>query len=339
MSLFRQWLLILLMLGLGAGRVFGSEQHEFDVAATAFKTGMWSRAEVEFAEFIEKHPESARVPEAALLQAQADFKQGKLRDALALLQAHEPSAGALADQYVYWIGMTQFQNNDYSGAAESFGRLVRTFPKSQWALDAVVDEAAARSKLNQWSRVSALLQSAIFQDASRTNAVDARVLNGRLLLAQSLLAEHHANSAATVLESEAPFKNKPELDWRRLYLLFEARLALGHTNDALALSDSLIASAGQPQLRAQAVMDEAGLLENLGKFSDALAVYGEDLTNGAPSKWEREAIFKIADLSAARTNFSDAEDSLEDFLNRFGSSREADSALLALGELHLKSYV
>lgn len=338
MVFLRKSLLILFALGLGAGRLFASEQHDFAVAETAFKTGMWSRAEVEFAQFVEKHPDSARVPEATLLQAQADFNQGKLLDALALLQAHEGSAGVLADQYVYWIGLVQLQNTDYSAAAESFARLTRTFPQSQLVLDGIVNEAASRSKLNQWPSVSALLQSDVFQEEAKTNATDYRVLNGRLLLAESLLAEHHPDSATAVLQSAMPFKNNPDLEWRRLYLLYQARLAAGDTNEALMLSSRLIASAGRAALRAQAVADQASVLENLGRLSDALAVYGENLTNNAPPDWQRQAILKIADLSAAQTNFAGAENSLGNFLTSFGNSPEADAALLALGELHLKSY-
>ncbi|HEV2453196.1 MAG TPA: tetratricopeptide repeat protein [Verrucomicrobiae bacterium] len=339
MWFFRRSLLILLIVALEGGRVFASEQHDFDLAATAFKTGMWSRAEVEFAQFIEKHPDSARVPQAALLQAQSDFNQGKLLDALTLLQAREPSAGDLADQYVYWIGVAQLQNADYSGAAGTFAKLTRTFPQSKWLLDGVVNEAAARAKLNQWPPVSALLQGGLFQAAAKTNATDSRVLNGRLLLAESLLAEHRPDSATAVLQSETSFKNNPELDWRRLYMLFHARLAAGATNDALALSTRLIASAPSADSRAQAVADQANLLEDLGRLSEALAAYGENLTNNAPTNWQRQAILKIAGLSVAQTNFPDGEYSLGNFLMRFPGSREADSALLALGELHLKSYV
>ncbi|HEV2320580.1 MAG TPA: tetratricopeptide repeat protein [Verrucomicrobiae bacterium] len=339
MTFLRQWSLILLALSLSAGRLLASEQHDFAVAATAFKTGLWSRAEVEFAQFIEKHPDSARVPEAALKQAQADFEQGKLLDAMALLQAHETSSGLLADQYIYWIGLVQFQNADYNGATESFAKLVRNFPQSQWLLDGIVNEAAAGAKLNQWPRVSALLQSGAFQEAAKTNTTDSRVLKGRLLLAESLLHEHHPTEATAVLQAAAPFKNNPELGWRRSYLLFETRLAAGDTNEALALSPHLIASANHAGLRAQAVADEANVLEHLGRLSDAVTVYGENLTNNAPADLQREAILKIADLSAEQTNFAGAETSLESFLTHFGNSPEADSALLALGELRLKSYV
>ena len=339
MAFFRRWLFIWFALILSSGSVFASESRDFAVAEAAFKDDMWSRAEVEFAQFVEKHPNSGRVPEATLLKALADFNQGKLSETLALLQAREGSAGALADEYVFWTAKAQFQNANYSAAADSFATLTRMFPNSRWLLDGVVDEANARSKLNQWGRVSALMQSGIFQEAAKTNSADDRVLNGRLLLAQSLLEEHHPDSATAVLQSPTAFQNNPELDWRRVYLLFQARLAARDTNEALGLTSPLIATAGRADLRAQVVADQARLFESMGRITDAVAAYGENLTNGAPADLQRQAILKIAELSAAQTNFSDAEGSLQNFLTRFGDSPEADAALLALGELQLKSYV
>ncbi len=341
MALLRQRLLILFALILSGGQLFAAsrEQKDFGVAAAAFKDGMWSRAEVEFAQFIEKHPDSELVPQAALMQGQADFKQGKLLDTVAVLQARESSAGTLSDQYAYWIGLAQFQNGDYAKAADTFAGLVSSYPDSQWRLDAIVNEASAYSKLSEWAQAVALLQSSDFQQEVKTNATDVRVLNGRLLLAQSLLAEHNPASAEEVLQSADPFKHDSELDWRRLYLLCQARLAAGDTNGALALTSNLIAIANSPDLRAQGVAEQANVLEKIGRLSDALAVYQQNLTNGAPADWQRQAIMKTADLSAAQTNFSAAEDSLQDYRSRFPDSAGADSALLALGELRLKSYV
>ena len=56
MAFLRQWSLILLVLALGGGRLFAAshEQRDFAAAAAAFHDGMWSRAEVQFAQFIEK---------------------------------------------------------------------------------------------------------------------------------------------------------------------------------------------------------------------------------------------------------------------------------------------
>jgi TolA-binding protein len=343
MARLRPLLLILFALILSGARLFASEQHDFDAAAAAFQDNMWSRAETEFGDFIKKHPDSARIPEAALMQAQAEFNQGKLTEAIALLQGRESSAGSMADQYAYWIGQAQFTNGDYSAATGTFAQLASNYTGSQWRLDAVVNEAAAYGKLSQWAQVVTLLQkSPIFQAAVQTNAADARVLNGRLLLAQALLSENQPAVAAGVLQSSTSFKSKPAFDWRRLYLLGHIELAEGHTNEALALTTDLMDAASRansPDLHAQSIAEQAGVLEKMGRLTDAVSVYGQNLTNGAPDDWQRQAVLKIAELSAAQTNFSGAENSLEDFRSRFPNSPGADSALLALGELHLKSYV
>jgi TolA-binding protein len=336
-------LTILFTLILSGARLFASEQHDFDAAAAAFQDNMWNRAETQFGEFVTNHPDSARVPEAALMQAQAEFNQGKLPEAIALLQGRESSAGNMADQYAYWIGQAQFTNGDYSAAANTFAQLATDYPGSQWQLDAVINEAAARAKLSQWTQVVALLQkSPVFQAAAQTNAANARVLNGRLLLAEALLSENQPATAASVLQSSVAFIHNQALDWRRLFLLGHIELAQGHTNEALALTADLMEAANRansPDLRAQSVVEQAGVLEKMGRLADAVSVCRENLTNGASADWQRQTVLKIAELSAAQTNFSSAENSLEDYRSRFPDSSGADSALLALGELHLKSYV
>jgi TolA-binding protein len=343
MARFQPSLLVLFALVLSGLPLFASEQHDFDTAAAAFQDNMWNRAETEFSDFVKKHPDSAHVPEATLMQAQAEFNQGKLAEAIALLQGRESSAGRMADQYAYWIGQAQFTNGDYSAAAGTFAQLAGDFPGSQWRLDAVVNQAAAYSKLTQWAQVVGLLQkSPIFQGAAQTNATDSRVLNGRLLLAQALLSEKQPAAAVNVLQSAAAFQLKPALDWRRLYLLGHIELAEGNTNEALALTADLMEAANRansPDLRAQSIAEQAGVLEKMGCLGEAVSVYGQNLTNGAPDDWQRQAVLKIAELSAAQTNFSGAESSLENFRSRFPDSPGSDSALLALGELHLKSYV
>jgi TolA-binding protein len=345
MIFLRQWLLISFTLILGGGQLFAAtrEQRDFAAAASAFQDGMWSRAEVEFAEFVEKHPQSPLVPQAALMQAQADFKQSKWLPAIALLQANEQSAGVLADQYAYWIGQAQFTNSDYQDAAETFARLARSFPTSEWQLDAVVNEAAARAKLGQWTQVMDLLQKpGVFQDATLTNATDSRVLDGHLLLARALLAQKRPAGAVAILQSPAEFKNNLELEWGRLYLLCQAQLASGNTNDALAVTTNLIETANQanrPDLVAQSVAKQAEIFEANGRLAEAAFIYAENLTNNAPANWQRQAILKIAELSASQANFTSAENALENFQTSFPNSPEQDSVLLALGELHLKDYV
>jgi TolA-binding protein len=80
------------------------------------------------------------------------------------------------------------------------------------------------------------------------------------------------------------------------------------------------------------------VLENLGRTDEAIAAYRENLTTNSPVALQREAILKIAELQIVRGQFTNAAQSLADFLARFPGSLSADVALVTEGELHLKNY-
>jgi TolA-binding protein len=346
MFLVCRWLWIIFTLVLSGEQTLAAstrEERAYAAAASAFQDGMWSRAEVEFAKFAEKYPKSERVAEAVLMQAEADFKQQKFLPAIELLTANEPQAGKLADQYVYWLGESQFQNEDYASAAATFSRLARDFTDSSRRLDAVVNEAAARTRLNQWPQVSALLQKpgGAFQTDAKKNPTDERVMRGQLLLAEALLRQNELNGAAVVLHSLASQKLSPELNWQQVHLLCRVQLASGDTNAALASTTNLIRLAdltGQTGLRAESVVEQGSILERMGRTGEALAVYQENLSTNVAVAWQRQAILKIAELAATQGTFLEAEQSLEQFLNQFPGSPAADVARLTLGELLLKEY-
>jgi len=343
-----RWLLILFALILSGGPLSAAstkEQRAYAAAAAAFQDEMWDRAETGFAQFRQKYSKSADVPEAVLLQAQAEFKQGKLAQAIALLADtnHLAKAGTLADQYVYWIGEAQFQSVDLAAAAETFISLTRDFPRSSLRLQAVVEAAAARAELGRWPEVGALLQetNGVFQRTAQLDPANELVTRGRLLLAQAAFAQNDFGGAASVLASVNPQALEPELGWQLAHLVYQVKLAMGDTNAALAATTNLLQIArlgNDVSLRGESVALHAGLLERLGLKAEALDAYQENLTN-APVERQWQAILKISELAVAQDRFSAAEDSLRDFVAQFTNSPATDIALLSLGELHLKDYL
>jgi TolA-binding protein len=298
---------------------------------------------VEFAEFAEKYPKSDHFAEAVMLQAESDFKQQKFSRTIDVLTAHESQAGKFADQYVYWIGESQFQGGNYALAAGTFGRLAQNFPNSRLRLDAVVNEAAALARLNQWRQASALLEEpgSDFETDAKKHPADERVVRGQLLLAESLLEQDKLDAAAAILDSLPAQNLAPELKWRQIQLLCRVQLVRGDTNAALASTTNLIELAGQTgqaDMRAASAVEQGRVLEKMGRPGDALEAYRENLSTNLPAEWQRQAILKIAELAAAQTNFSEAEQSLGKFLNQFPNSPAAEVARLTLGELFLKEY-
>jgi TolA-binding protein len=342
-----QWPLILFVLLSGGGRGFAAtarEDRAYAAGVTAFQDGMWSRAEAEFARFSQKYPKSDRVAEAVLLQAEAEYKQNKLPEAIALLTTRKAGAGNLADQYAYWTGEAQLQNGDFSAAAETFVSLPRDFPESSLRLRAVVEAAAARARLNEWRLLSALLEetNSVFQRAAQIDPANELVARGSLLLAQARFAQNDFPGAVTVLDSLNPQTLKPQLDWQRAYLLYQVKLAAGDTNAALAVTTNLVQIALSEKddvLQAEGLMLRARVLEQLGQKSGAIAAGQEILRLNAPVERMRQAILKMAELAVAQNQFADAEQSLGKFLTQFPGSAATDVALLTLGELQLKDYI
>jgi TolA-binding protein len=341
-----QWLLILPVLLSGGERTFAAgtrEDRAYAAAVSAFQDGMWSRAETEFAQFIQKYPNSSRVPQAVLTQAEAAFEQGKLQETITLLTAHKAGAGNLADVYVYWIGQAQYRAGNFPAAADTFVSLVRDFPASSLRLLAVVEAAAAQAQLKEWRQLSAVLEetNGVFRLSAQTDPTNELVARGSLLLARARFAQKDYPGATAALEALNPPSLAPRLNWQRAYLLYQVRLAAGDTNTALAVTTNLVQIAEAERddaLQAEGLMLRAQVLEQLGQKSGALAACQDLLRLNAPPDRVRQAILKLAGLAAAQGQFAEAEESLEKFRAQFPGSAAADVALLTLGELQLKNY-
>src|SRR5262245_15249057 len=185
MGIWRQWLLISYLLLAPVSRVLAAEsneQHAFDAATKELKDGFYEIAEKHFKEFVQVYTNSARIPEAILLQGESLFLQKKYGPVLELLNSRQNIATNLADQYMFLRAEAQFYNGEYLASANTFAKLTKDFPLSKKRLEATVREAAARAALGAWPEVVALLQqtNGIFQAVALTNAGDKQVVQGQL---------------------------------------------------------------------------------------------------------------------------------------------------------------
>lgn len=341
-------ILILLTLFL-SGAAFAApttaEQRALAAADSSFQLGFWERAEKQFAAIAEKSPAKSELRAQALLrQAQAQFKQGRYTNTLNLLSARQRDAGKLADEYQFWIGETHFQNTNFPAAAAAYARLIKDFPTSARFTEAGYAEALARSKLADWPRVIELLRQpgGAFAKAAAENPTNETIVRGGLLLAEAQVALKDFSGAEQTVHALPAQKFSPELDWRRQFLICRIQLANDQPAEALAGVPNLLAAAaasGLRDLRTESALLQGGILERLKKFDDAIAAYETNLADDLPVERRRQAVLKIVELLLARNKTAAAVQRLEKFVGQYGRDKAADSALLTVGELHLREYL
>src|SRR5512143_1275322 len=218
-----------------------AEKAAFDAAARMFNDSFWDRAESLFAQFAQTYPNSPRLPEAFLYEAEARVQQTNYSGALELLAAHQAEAGKLADLFLFWQAETLFQKGDLPAAAAAFARLIREFPASSNRLQAAVREATANARLAEWARVVGALQPADspFQLAAATNAAAELVIRGRLLLAEAHLAQTNVDAADAALRPLAAGALQPGFAWQRQFIQCRILLARGRLAEAWDASSNL----------------------------------------------------------------------------------------------------
>jgi len=319
----------------------GAEKKAYDSAAEAFRIGFWDRAEVEFAEFIEKYPKSESLGDAILLQAQSQFQQEKFASVVALLIAREADAGTNADRFLYWTAEAQFRNGNYPAAATDFGKLARDFRTSSRRLDAAVGEAAARARLGEWATVLELLRKpeGVFRQSALGLTNNETVARGYLLQAEAHLAEKQYPEAEATLNQKIGTELKGELEWRRRNVLCRSFVGSNRPEDAERESVGLLAvaqEARRPDLVSESVVFRAEILEQLGRQSEAIAVLQRNLSTNSPVARQEQALAKVTNLALDQGQYEVALSTLQSFLNQFPNSTAAPVALLTLGEVRLK---
>lgn len=341
--LIHRWLFFVCALFLSGASLFAAttrEERALAVAQQSFNSRIFDRAENDLLQFLKTYPNTANVPAAALLLAQAQFAQGKFAATLQTLATYREKAGAMADKFAYWTAEAQFQTGDFAVAADNFASVAKNFPQSSLRLAAAVEASAAWEKIGAWENITALLGDAngAFQKSAATNSSGAQIVNGRLLLARALAQEKEFASSSEIL-ANLPQPLPADASWKRNSLLFANKLALGDAATALEISTNLLELARQQTnavWQAEASAKRSAALEKLGLLTEAAASQRENLSTNAPVEKQREAILKIAALAAAQKDFPGAESDLEKFFSLNPEPAVADLVRLTLGELHLK---
>jgi TolA-binding protein len=343
---WRQWLLIALISAAGAGGVLAqgsAERNDFRVATNLFASRIYDAAERSFADFVHKYPPASKLrPAAILYQAEARFKLTNYDGALSLLSTNLTAAGPLTDRYLEQMGEAYFYCSNYPAAADTFHRLAApgNFPASPLRLEAAVREGESHARAGDWRGVIGLLDDSTgaFQTTVAAAPTNPFVAPGYLLLSEAFFTLTNFDAATANLQKFEGRKLPPDVDWRRWYLRCSIEEAQQRDDEALHDATNLLTIArmpGQGGYLADSVALNAGILERLHRYGEAIDTYKLNLTGGVPDARQHEALMNITRLYVAQGQISGAMDTLKTFLEHHPEAAATDLALLTLGELEL----
>lgn len=311
------------------------EDRTFAVALDKFNIAP-GVAEQDFAVFVQKYPNSVRVPEAILYQARARILSAQSAGAIDLLSTNQNRAGTLAPQYLFYLG-TAYENKDDARAAGIFEQVWRKYPDSPKALEATIREAGGLARLKKWPGVIQLLQqtNSPFQQAIKQGAKSETMASGFLQLGEARLAQGDLGGIDADLGALIKQPLSRDLEWQRNYLICRRQRAAGELEDARENSADLL---GTVNITNRSIGFDflAGVLEQMTNLDAAVAAYTNNLASGVPAALQQRAVLKISELDLKQNRLPDVVQKLSSFLERFPESPAADRALLALGEVRLK---
>jgi TolA-binding protein len=325
----------------GAGT---AEDRAFTNALKAVAGNWWELADRELAAFLQQHPTSERRAEAVLLQAQTRCQTRQPAGAIELLSTNLAAAGALADEYQFWIGEAELLASNYVAAARAYARVTQQFPSSARRADAVFGEARAFARLGDWPRVTALLgvSDGAFQPAARAQPDSSLALDGWLLLAEAQVGQRQFAAARTTLELLAAPSLAPRRAWLRQFLRCRVDVGEGNITTALAGASNLVslaASAARRDLISESYDFTAGLLAELNRNPEAIAMLEQNLVTNAPPAVRRAALFRIVKLLGDAGQLDAAGQRLDAFLSQNPEASATPAVVLASGELNLRRHL
>jgi tetratricopeptide (TPR) repeat protein len=320
--------------------------NSFEAALRLFQISAFDLAEKELAACIANQPQSDRVPEARLFQAQCRFRLGDSEGALTLLRSGPGAAGALADQYAYWIAESLYQKGNLAEAAQAFSRMLADHPGSARRLDASVGEAYAFFRLGDLRRTFDLLRDpkGHFQQAAQSRAEDELAQRGYLLWAEVALALQDFPAAEEALARLTDLKLPAEFAWQREYGQARAQWARQQPEVALGTLTNLLAQMGgatnppATKARADARSLQAAILEQQGQREAAIQAYEQNLGSVVPEARREEALQGIVRLALALGKLEEATARVEAYLQQGPGDTGVEPARMTLGELRLQQF-
>lgn len=317
------------------------QQTAFDAAARSLRDGFAAKAAADFAAFRQQFPDSPLTPEAGLREARARAELNELEAAARLLSERVDTLGNLKDQGLHLLGDVQLRRGKFAEAAEAFGRLIRETPNSSLLLPASFGEAMARFQAGEFAQVTTLLATPTqaFAKAAAAAPNDDLAYRGQLLLADAQIRSGAAAAAQATLDALTNRPLTPVQAWDRTWLVASLALTNRQNPQALTLASNLVSlatTAASRELLARSHAMRGEVFQREGQTAEAFTALTNNLVDGVPAEWRRDALLGIADLPLSPAQLEPALRLLSALTNTPPADLVGAASRLAVAEVRLQ---
>lgn len=324
---------------------------------------------VTLTDFLANHPDHKDRSEATFWLAESMYRADLLKNAEELYEeiVLSQTASPRREEAMYGLAWTYFRRRNFTRSVDAFGDLLTTYPKSKYAVEALVRrgdglyitkqyraaarqyEEAARRGMNApeglyagYQAGEALYRAGELDEASnRLRAFVAAHSSSRLaddaLFLLGWIAFQQRNDAAAITEFRRLLDSYPDGDHavRALYTMADAEYNVGNIDASLAAYRQVISRYPSHPLAIEAAKSLQLALMGMGDTDGALAVADEVIEANPSSAMAEEFRFKKAEIFYSGKNYASAASELQAYLQKHPGSERADEATYLLGKSYL----
>jgi TolA-binding protein len=303
------------------------------VGVQAFEDGLYDVTYRELGRFIQAAPTDPRRGDATLLRGKAAFALKSWADALAEFQAGEslPLRAFTPGEPIFWQAEVHFRLRRFEQARERYSALLRDYPRSPYAPDALYARGFSELELGLPDDALATFGALLAQHPTSELAGSAAYASARELVRAKRWEEAYA-----LLSSYASRFPRSRFLTDTQYLLGVVQMETGRTAEAARTLESWLASNRTQELAPTARVLLAEAQTKSGRAREAIDQYRALLRDAPTHPLVPQALYQIGDLSSQLGRSPDAETAWKTLRRDYPRDPLAELAGLELVNLYVK---
>jgi len=300
-----------------------ADEIQMTVGDLLFASNDFTNALPEYANLVDKYPQSRLVAKADLNAGWCAWKLDKMSDALPYFRQAAALANdsAIAAEALFKMGDAEFALSQYADAITDYQRLISTYPETRLLDRAMFQLGQSYQRTHNGEAAVHVFESLVQQFPNSAHAAESQFAIG--VIDGGLGKESDARAALGVVVA-----NYPQSEWAA-----KAGLAIGESfyregkyDDAAVEFEKLMASAPDTELGQRAFYDRGWCYARRGQTEKTLGEFNDFLKKFPQSVLAPDVQFWVADYYMKQKDYIKAQEQFQLLVKNYATSEQADTA-------------